>query len=52
MGSCPEWFELIEAARYLAVPPWVLMEQPVCWREWALMSRAAMDALNAKKAKL
>lgn len=35
MGECPDWYELIQAARYLGVPPWDLAMQPVCWRNWA-----------------
>lgn len=37
----PEWYTHLMAARYLHVPPWELLEQPVCWREWALDAIAA-----------
>lgn len=46
MGACPEWYPLIQAARYLGVPPWELAERPLIWREWAL---AAMAADNQRK---
>ena len=37
----PEWYSLLQAARYLGTPPWGLLEQPVFWREWALDALAA-----------
>ncbi len=35
MGECPDWYSLIRAARYLGVPPWELLKQPVVWTRWA-----------------
>lgn len=41
MGELPDWYSLITAARYLKVAPWVLAQQPIAWREWALEAQAA-----------
>ena len=41
LGSCPDWYPLIRAARYLGVPPWDLASQPDVWRGWALAAEAA-----------
>lgn len=43
MGRCPDWYPLLQAARYLGVAPWELAERPSVWRDWALM---AMEAEN------
>lgn len=39
MGKLPDWFRLIEAARYLGVPPWDLANKPVFWQEAALVAK-------------
>ena len=41
MGSCPDWYVLVRAARYLGVPPWILMDQSKIWLEWALAAETA-----------
>jgi hypothetical protein len=41
MGSCPDWYPLISAARWLHVAPWELAEKPVWWMRIALAARAA-----------
>jgi len=41
MGSCPNWYRLLKAAKYLGVPPWELARQPLTWVE---MAEAAQDA--------
>lgn len=41
MGTLPEWYALVRAARYLGVAPWELLEQPVAWMEWALTAESA-----------
>lgn len=47
MGSVPDWYELIRAARYLGVPPWELAERPVWWRNRALEAEhAELSARN------
>jgi hypothetical protein len=34
-GSVTETYALIQAAKYLGVPPWVLAEQPKFWQDKA-----------------
>lgn len=41
MGEAPSWYGLVQAARYLRVPPWDLAEKPQWWTSIAL---AAMNA--------
>jgi len=41
MGACPDWYELIRAARYLRVAPWQLLAESIYWREIALKSMTA-----------
>ena len=41
MGSPPDWWPLVAAARYLKVPPWELHAQPVWWMHMALDAMAA-----------
>jgi hypothetical protein len=41
MGSLPEWYTLVRAARYLGVAPWELLEQQSAWMDWALMAESA-----------
>lgn len=48
MGECPDWYETIQAARYLNVAPWDLAERPICWREWALASARAEAAAEVR----
>lgn len=43
MGEVPDWYVTIQAARYLKVPPWDLVDQPIFWQRAAY---AAMDAEN------
>jgi hypothetical protein len=40
-GECPDWYELISAAKYLGVSPWDLDAQPIKWRERALIAQGA-----------
>lgn len=47
MGSLPQWYMQIRAARYLGVAPWDLVLRPLVWTEWAL---AAEDAENKAQA--
>ena len=35
MGACPDWYELIQSAKYLGVAPWELLTQARWWRETA-----------------
>lgn len=41
MGAPPAWWTLIQASRYLRVPPWALAEQPVMWMRIAVMAMEA-----------
>jgi hypothetical protein len=41
MGDCPDWYELVRAARYLSVAPWALIEQSIYWKQIALKSMTA-----------
>jgi hypothetical protein len=45
MGEVPSWYLLLQAARYLRVPPWDLAKKPVWWMRIAL---AAQSAENTK----
>lgn len=47
MGEVPEWYELIEAARYLIVPPWELAEQSVVWVRWAIAAKYAHESARS-----
>ncbi len=47
MGKCSESYPLIQAAKYLGVPPWELMKQSVYWRIKALTAMKA--EYNAQK---
>lgn len=50
MGEAPEWYMLMQQAKYLGVAPWDLMEQPVVWRTWVNQAvRAETEAKNQKK---
>ncbi len=51
MGSCPEFYPLIKAARYLGVPAWELAAQPKVWMQWALVSEAAENEAEVERAK-
>jgi hypothetical protein len=47
MGECPDWYTVIQAAKYVNVSPWALMEQPVWWFDKIVI---AMNAeASAKK---
>ena len=41
MGEAPPWYALIQASRYLHVPPWDLARQPVWWMRIALTAQNA-----------
>ena len=38
---CPEWYAILQAARYLGVAPWDLIKQSVVWTDWALIAMSA-----------
>jgi hypothetical protein len=37
----PESYPLVQAAKYLGVAPWELLEQPIFWRNQALLFMTA-----------
>jgi hypothetical protein len=39
----PDWYPLIQAAKYLGVAPWDLFEQGVHWQNWALIALEAEE---------
>ncbi len=41
MGAVPEWYVYMQAAKYLGVAPWELMEQSVYWRNKAIIALSA-----------
>lgn len=45
--TCPDWYMVIQAAKYLGVAPWELMEQSVYWRDKAAIAMTAEH--NARK---
>lgn len=47
MGICPDWYELIQAAKYLGVAPWDLLKQSEFWKQKALTGLTAEN--NARK---
>lgn len=52
MGACPDWYPLIQAARYLGVAPWELVERPRVWLQWALASQAAEAGAETERIKV
>ncbi len=38
---CPDWFATFQAAKYLGVAPWELMEHSIYWRDKALIAMTA-----------
>lgn len=51
MGELPDWYPLIRAARYLGVPPWDLLDQPLLWQHWALMAEMTEGEVQDELAK-
>jgi hypothetical protein len=51
MGSVPAWYTTIQAARYLGVAPWELLEQPLFWQETALASQRAESSAAKQRDK-
>jgi len=41
MAWCPDWYAVMQAAKYLGVAPWELMEQSIWWQDKALIAMAA-----------
>lgn len=38
---CPEWYPLLQAAKYLGCKPWELLDQAAWWKDKALIALAA-----------
>jgi len=38
---CPDWYAVMQAAKYLNVAPWELVDQSVYWRDKALIAMSA-----------
>lgn len=51
MGEAPEWWVLIQAAKYLGVPPWDLEQQRPFWLNAALASLSAENDPQVVKAR-
>ncbi len=56
MGAVPDYYPLVQAARYLGVAPWDLAEQPSYWVQIAqvceggeLDARAEQQKRNGKR---
>jgi len=44
----PDWYPLLRAAKYLNVPPWELLDQPLFWREKALIAERVDAEVEAE----
>jgi hypothetical protein len=51
MGWMPDWYPLLRAAKYLNVPPWELLDQPLWWREKALIAERVEAEVENERAK-
>ncbi len=51
-GECPDFYPLLQAARYLGVAPWELAKQSRVWLSWALASEAAEAGAQVERLKL
>ncbi|MCX7669312.1 MAG: hypothetical protein N2439_04490 [Anaerolineae bacterium] len=47
----PDWWPVIQAARYLGVAPWELARQPVFWLNAALLAQGAEAEAAAYEAR-
>ncbi len=41
MGECPDWYPIIQAAKYLNCKPWELMEVSIYWQDKAIICISA-----------
>jgi hypothetical protein len=49
VGEVPLWYSLVQAARYLHVPPWELAKQPVWWMRVAQAAQGAESVAKQRK---
>lgn len=40
-NEAPEWYALVQAAKWLGVAPWELLDKPIHWLHWGLAGRKA-----------
>jgi len=40
-ARCPDWYAVIQAAKYLGVAPWEMLEQSVFWFDKAIIAISA-----------
>lgn len=45
----PDWWPLLQAAKYLGVAPWDLARQPAYWMRWALTAMGAEAEVNEQQ---
>jgi hypothetical protein len=50
-GACPDWYAVVQAAKYLQVAPWQLIEQSVWWQDKALIAMTAEHQAEELKMK-
>ncbi len=48
MGEAPDWFNLVWAAHFYGIAPWLLLDQPQVWTDWALDAESAVNVAQAK----
>jgi hypothetical protein len=53
VAECPDWYAIIQAAKYLGVSPWDLLQAGVWWQDRALdcmtVEKEAQDVKNKPK---
>jgi hypothetical protein len=50
MGKCPDWYNTMQAAKYLNVAPWELIEQSIWWIDKAITAmNAETEAMKIKE---
>jgi len=52
MGTMPEWYLIIQAAKYLGVPVWDLLERGVAWIGYALAAMSAESSARETLARI
>jgi len=46
----PSWYNVVKAASYYGIAPWVLAEQPDVWVHWATCAASAEEQAAAERA--